>query len=355
MIELRAEGLSKHYDDVEALAPTDLTIAPGEFFSLLGPSGCGKTTTLRLVAGLEMPTGGRLWFGERDVTHLATHRRGLGMVFQNYALFPYLSVGGNVAYGLRARRIPREQIAGRVATALARVRLAGHERRRIDTLSGGMQQRVALARALALEPDLLLLDEPLSNLDAALRLETRTELRALQREVGATTLYVTHDQDEALALSDRLAVMRAGRVQQVGAPRDVYQHPANAFVATFLGRANLAPVTVEGRDASGWAARLADGTQVRGSGPCAAEPGAPALLCLRPEALRPAPAGDGLPARAGELAFRGAQQDLAVEVAGRPWVVQLGPWDPTPWPPGTPLSLTWSPAAASLLPPEAPG
>ena len=213
----------------------NLTIAQGELVSLLGPSGCGKTTTLRTVAGFLQPTEGRVLLGGQDYTRRPPHKRNIGLVFQNYALFPHLSVARNVAFGLRMRRRPRAEIRERVQAALERVGMAGFEDRLPSQLSGGQQQRVALARAIVIEPDLLLLDEPLSNLDAKLRVEMRAELRRLQKDLGITMLYVTHDQAEALSLSDRIVVMNAGQIEQIGAPRDIYNRPATAFVARFMG------------------------------------------------------------------------------------------------------------------------
>lgn len=238
---LRLEELTRRFDEVVAVDHLELEVPEGELLTLLGPSGCGKTTALRLVAGFERPDAGRIVFRDEDVTARSPQRRGFGMVFQNYALFPHLSVDANVAYGLRARRVDRTRTAERVEAALARVNLAGYGERRVQALSGGQQQRVALARALAVEPPLLLLDEPLSNLDAALRERTRAELRQLVKQLGITAIFVTHDQEEAFELSDRIAVLSAGRLRQVGTPEDLYQRPADPFVATFVGRANTLP------------------------------------------------------------------------------------------------------------------
>lgn len=229
----------------------DLEIADGELFTLLGPSGCGKTTTLRMIAGFEEPTSGTIWFDNRNVTNLAVNRRDIGIVFQNYALFPHLSVGKNVAFGLKARRTSRDEICRRVGQALAQVRLDGLEHYRVDQLSGGQQQRVALARALVVSPELLLLDEPLSNLDAKLRDWTRSELRRLHAETGKTMIYVTHDQAEALAMSTRVAVMESGTVHQIGAPEEVYDDPATRFVAEFLGRNNIIDGSISAISADG--------------------------------------------------------------------------------------------------------
>ena len=236
---LSLQNITKRYETTKAVADLSLLIERGEFFGLLGPSGCGKTTTLRMIAGLETPDSGQILFDGRDITGLSPERRGFGMVFQNYALFPHLNVFENVAFGLRARRKPKEEIAGKVADALALVQLPGYEGRRVDALSGGQQQRVAIARAIAIEPALLLFDEPLSNLDVALREETRGELRELVARLGLTAVYVTHDQDEAFALCDRISVMSEGSILQTGAPRELYEQPSKAKVARFLGRNNL--------------------------------------------------------------------------------------------------------------------
>ena len=236
---LSLKNLSKRFDKTQAVADVSLEVERGEFFGLLGPSGCGKTTTLRMIAGLEKPDSGSIAFDGHDITSLPAERRGFGMVFQNYALFPHLNVSENVAFGLRARHRPKSEIRERVKGALELVQLPGYEKRRVDELSGGQQQRVAIARAIAIEPALLLFDEPLSNLDVTLREETRGELRELVARLGLTAAYVTHDQEEAFALCDRISVMAGGRILQTGQPRDLYEHPAQLSVARFLGRNNL--------------------------------------------------------------------------------------------------------------------
>ena len=236
---LSLKNLSKRFDKTPAVADVSLDVERGEFFGLLGPSGCGKTTTLRMIAGLEKPDAGTIEFDGNDITNLPAERRGFGMVFQNYALFPHLNVFENVAFGLRARHKPKPEIRERVKGALELVQLPGYEKRRVDELSGGQQQRVAIARAIAIEPALLLFDEPLSNLDVTLREETRGELRELVTRLGLTAVYVTHDQEEAFALCDRISVMAGGRILQTGRPRDLYEHPAQLSVARFLGRNNL--------------------------------------------------------------------------------------------------------------------
>ena len=236
---LSLKNLSKSFDKTTAVAGVSLDVERGEFFGLLGPSGCGKTTTLRMIAGLEQPDSGSIEFEGSDITNLPAERRGFGMVFQNYALFPHLNVFENVAFGLRARHKPKPEIAERVRGALELVQLPGYEKRRVDELSGGQQQRVAIARAIAIEPALLLFDEPLSNLDVTLREETRGELRELVNRLGLTAVYVTHDQEEAFALCDRISVMVGGRILQTGRPRDLYEQPAQLSVGKFLGRNNL--------------------------------------------------------------------------------------------------------------------
>ncbi|MFO1270251.1 MAG: ABC transporter ATP-binding protein [Rubrivivax sp.] len=238
MSHLRIESLSAGYGKAAAVQGIDLAVARGELVSLLGPSGCGKTTTMRAVAGLLVPSAGRVVLEGEDITRLAPNRREIGLVFQSYALFPHLSAFDNVAFGLRLRRVPPAELKARTGEALQAVGLSGFADRLPSRLSGGQQQRVALARAIVLRPRLLLLDEPLSNLDAALRQQMRAELRRLQRELGLTMLYVTHDQEEALALSDRIVVMREGRIEQAGAPAEVFHRPANAFVAAFMGYEN---------------------------------------------------------------------------------------------------------------------
>jgi len=236
---VRLVGLARHYGEVVAVAGIDLEIAEGEFFSMLGPSGSGKTTTLRMIAGFELPTAGRVELHGQEVTNLAPFERNVNTVFQDYALFPHMTVGENVAYALMIRKVPRDERERRVTDALAMVRLAGYEKRKPAQLSGGQRQRVALARALVNRPRVLLLDEPLGALDLKLREEMQIELKAIQREVGITFVYVTHDQEEALTMSDRIAVFNQGRIEQIGSPALVYERPATAFVAGFVGTSNL--------------------------------------------------------------------------------------------------------------------
>ena len=268
---LKLDDVTKRFGDTVAVDALSVDIQPGELVTLLGPSGCGKTTTLRMIAGFELPTSGTIHIGGRDITRLRPQARGVGMVFQNYALFPHLDVYENVAFGLRVRRASARDIDERVHRALERVDLQGLERRKVQQLSGGQQQRVALARALAPEPPVLLLDEPLSNLDAALRERTRVELRQLLKRVGITSVFVTHDQEEAYAIADRIVLLDRGQLQQVGSPEELYRMPANRFVASFLGRANFLRGTVrestedaadvELRDGVTWRARVSAGAK----------------------------------------------------------------------------------------------
>jgi len=305
----------------------DLEVRPGELLTLLGPSGCGKTTSLRLVAGFIEPESGSIRIGGRPVEGEPPHRRGIGIVFQDYALFPNLNVLDNVCFGPSVQGWERGRARARGRELLALVHLSGYERRRVHTLSGGERQRVALARALAPRPRLLLLDEPLSALDARLRLSLRREIQSVQRELGVTTVYVTHDQEEALAISDRIAVMRQGRVQQVGTPEEVYRQPANLFVAGFIGQANLVSGTVAAGD--GGAAEL-DTPLGRFRGAAAGRPPAPGerrVLFFRPEAVLPAagrPAAGGIVrGRVVRSEFLGTQVQTEVEAGGLRLIVAL--------------------------------
>ncbi len=309
-------GLTKRFTEV-AVDGIDLDIASGEFFSLLGPSGCGKTTTLRLIAGFEQPTSGRIMLDGADVSGVPPHRRNVNTVFQSYALFPFLSVFDNVAFGLKHRDVGKAELNRRVGEALELVKMTGFAKRRPGQLSGGQQQRVALARALVLNPAVLLLDEPLGALDAKLRRSLKVELKALQEEVGITFLYVTHDQEEALTMSDRMAVMNAGRIAQIGAPRDVYTEPTDTYVADFLGVSNLMEVDVVERGPGaacrmklGETALTADRGDVDGTGP--------AHAVIRPERVRLEPHGsDGpnrVPGMVERLVFLGAATQVMLRL-----------------------------------------
>ncbi|MEU7617290.1 ABC transporter ATP-binding protein [Micromonospora rifamycinica] len=325
MIDVTLESVSKRFaraGDTAAVDDVDISIAAGEFFTLLGPSGCGKTTTLRMVAGFYFPTSGRIRFGTEDVTHRPPNKRDTGMVFQNYALFPHMSVAQNVAYGLKIRKVGRAESARRIEEALGQVHLAGYGDRRIDQLSGGQQQRVALARALVIRPRTLLLDEPLSNLDAKLREETRVEIRRIQQEAGTTAIYVTHDQAEAMAMSDRIAVMESGRVRQIGAPQEIYHRPATAFVARFIGRSNVLDLPVVTATAETVTVGLPDGSETAVTAPAdhGLRAGDTALVSVRPEhlGLTSVTEPGALTGRVTELEFTGMATNLVVEVAGEP-------------------------------------
>jgi ABC-type Fe3+/spermidine/putrescine transport system ATPase subunit len=270
-------GVSRTFGTVRAVDGVDLTVGDGEFFTLLGPSGCGKTTLLRMIAGFCELDGGEIRFGTQRIDRLPAHLRDIGMVFQNYAVFPNLTVAGNVAYGLRARKVAASELVGRVEEALALVQLTGYGGRWPHQLSGGQLQRVAIARALVIRPQVLLFDEPLSNLDARLRVSMRSEIRELQKSLGITAIYVTHDQEEAMSVSDRIALMNAGRLEQVGVPVEIYRHPVSRFAAEFMGTTNLLAARALGRS---------DDT----------------LVSLRPEALRfAADAPAGWPVLAGSV------------------------------------------------------
>jgi len=309
-VELR--GCTRDYGAVRAVDGLDLSVYESEFLALLGPSGCGKTTTLNLIAGFVPPTAGQILIDGADVTGRPAHLRGLGVVFQSYALFPHLSVWENVAFALRERRLPASEIERRVGEALELVRLDRRGRQRPAELSGGMQQRVALARALVYRPRVLLLDEPLAALDKKLREGMRDELRAIQRTVGITTIFVTHDQAEALGLSDRIAVMSQGRIEQLGAPREIYEHPATRFVADFIG----ASTVLRGRAVGADRVAVGTGPALHLAGSRALSAGAEVELAIRPERVRLAPgAGDNvLEARVEGLVYQGAQTEVTARL-----------------------------------------
>jgi putative spermidine/putrescine transport system ATP-binding protein len=282
--ELVLDGLSHSYGSQTALAALDLTIAGGEFVALLGPSGCGKSTALNCIAGLIAPTSGTISLDGRSLDGTPSERRGFGVVFQSYALFEHMTVRANVAFGLRMRRLPKASVAERVQRALALVQLGAHADKYPTQLSGGQQQRVAIARAIVIEPPLVLMDEPLSNLDAKLRLDMRTEIRRLHRELGLTTIYVTHDQEEAFSLADRLVVLRDGVTQQIGVPDEVYYRPANLYVADFVGFRNAVAMKLERRDGDAGVA-AGHGLRARGTVAGGDVAGGPVTLAIRPDDL----------------------------------------------------------------------
>ena len=343
------EGITHRYGRVTALDDVSLEIEERELVTLLGPSGCGKTTLLRIVAGFVRPSEGRLLLQGRDVTRMPPHRRAVNMVFQRSALFPHLDVFENVAFGLRVAGLAREEIAERVRDALGLVRLEGYERRRADELSGGQMQRVALARALVNRPRVLLLDEPLSALDLRIRLEMEAELRRVHRETGATFVYVTHDQREALALSDRIVVFDQGRIEQVGTPDDVYRRPASPFAARFVGDANVVPVDVVERNGGRARIDLAGRALLVA---CEADQGpGPAWLVVRPESVRLAASGEGARGVVRDIAFRGSGFTCRVELPGlaEPIKAEVPADAGAALELGGEVSVSWDESAARLL------
>jgi iron(III) transport system ATP-binding protein len=334
-------------------------IAEGELVTLLGPSGCGKTTALRMIAGFELPTAGRILIDGHDVSRLPPHARNAAMVFQSYAIFPHLTVARNVAFGLEMRGLPPGEIASRVRAVLELVELSGLEHRSPEQLSGGQQQRVALARAIVTEPRVLLFDEPLSNLDAKLREQMRVEVRRLQRRLQITSVYVTHDQAEAMALSDRIVVMEAGRVQQVAAPFEVYARPANRFVADFLGRVNFLEGRVVSVGATGVTVEVQGRRMEVSRSLPASPPGAAVTLVVRPEtiALTPDPAGrdTGFRGSIRRAVYLGATAEYEVDWNGTPLLVVSGnPLEQSLIPEGAAVGFDFSPRTVHLLPADSP-
>ena len=350
---LRLQALSKAFGDVEAVRGVDLSVSRGEFLTLLGPSGCGKTTTLRMVAGFEAPTSGNILLHGNDITNEPPNSRPINTVFQHYALFPHLSVEENVAFGLWMRGVGAAERRQRAAEALRAVALPGFEHRRPRQLSGGQQQRVALARALVNRPEILLLDEPLGALDRKLRRQMQLELRALHREVGISFLYVTHDQEEALAMSDRVAVMNAGRIEQIGSPREIYEQPGSRFVADFIGETNLLEGRVVGIDGERVQVSLGPHTlHALGEG-CVT--GTQIALSIRPEHWTLAEGASGgernhFSGRVRESVYAGSVLRQVVELEGGITVVTTRPGNLAGEPAGSAVTLTIDPADVVVLP-----
>jgi spermidine/putrescine transport system ATP-binding protein len=342
--DVRLENVVKEFDDVIAVAGISLEIPHGSFFALLGPSGCGKTTTLRMIGGFEQPTSGRIFLGDQGVEGLPPYKRDVNTVFQSYALFPHLTIFENVAFGLRRRGVDRSEIKRRVADALELVDLTGRERRKPTQLSGGQQQRVALARALVNRPRVLLLDEPLGALDLKLRKQMQLELKRIQHEVGITFVHVTHDQEEAMTMADTIAVMNGGRIEQLGAPTDLYERPQTSFVAGFLGKSNLLHGVVDGDGV-----RLDDGTHVRVE--TRGRTGRVAVG-VRPEKVTlGANGGNSLTGTVRETAYIGVASEIVVDTASGVITVfhqnaEAGAVVPVP---GSPVTIGWSPAATFVV------
>jgi spermidine/putrescine transport system ATP-binding protein len=351
--EIRLTELAKHFRDVRAVDRVSLDIRPGEFFSMLGPSGCGKTTTLRMIGGFELPTAGRIELRGRDVTHDPPDKRPVNMVFQNYALFPHLDVGGNIAFGLRRHHVEKADIRRRVGEALDLVHLPGYEKRKTNQLSGGQQQRVALARALVNRPNVLLLDEPLGALDLKLRKRLQVELKRVQTEVGITFVYVTHDQEEALTMSDRIAVMNHGRVEQLGTPEELYERPTTRFVADFIGTTNLLSGTVEAIDGEHAVIRLATRESCL-VGRSDLIVGRSVELSVRPESIELRPSTDRsdalapMAATVEQVAYLGGSVQYQIRSTGGLAITALAPKTGLRLPVGSAVDVTW-PATEALV------
>lgn len=349
-------NLTKRYDANLVLDNINLSIEQGTFLSLLGPSGCGKTTTLKIVAGFESPDAGEIVVAGEVYNRLPVYRRNVGMVFQSYALFPHMTVAQNIAFGLEQRQLDPGTIKKQVAEAIDMVQLTGFEKRKPSQLSGGQQQRVALARALVIRPRLLLLDESLSALDKKLRVDMQVELRQIQKYLGITTIFVTHDQEEALTLSDKIAVMKNGRIIQLDTPHGVYEKPGNTFVASFLGQSNFFPVKVKAVEQGRYCLELENGEQIRipPGAEAGRQPGTACILAVRPERIRLAagrPAGqDCLRGRVKFITYAGNISNFRLEVMGAEVIVQLqNSYGGERFKPGDEVHLTWDPAGSVLL------
>ncbi len=359
--EIQLEELTKAFGEHVAVAGIDVDMPAGEFFTLLGPSGCGKTTTLRMIAGFEQPTSGRIMLDGSDVARVPPHKRNVNTVFQSYALFPHLDVAKNIAFGLKYQKVDKSERAKRVQAALELVNLTEFAHRKADQLSGGQQQRVALARALVLQPRVLLLDEPLGALDAKLRKNLQVELKALQAELGITFVFVTHDQEEALTMSDRIAVMNKGRVEQASSPRSIYEEPTTVFVAEFLGVSNLLEAEAVGRDGASCAVRIGDRVFRCGQGEL--DTRGQVKVMIRPERIVIEPHAEGgderLPGIVERSVFLGGSHEVHVRVLGgelmKAMVANDGSPPPVSLDPGAAVSLRLPPAALRVLRPSEAG
>jgi spermidine/putrescine transport system ATP-binding protein len=345
-VAVRLAGITKRFGDFVAVDDLNLDIYEGEFFSLLGPSGCGKTTTLRMIAGFEDPTEGEISVAGQEVQGVPPYRRPVNTVFQSYAIFPHLNVFDNVAFGLRRAKVPKDEVASRVADACEMVQLRGFEKRKPGMLSGGQQQRVALARALVNRPKVLLLDEPLGALDLKLRKEMQLELKSLQEEVGITFVYVTHDQEEALTMSDRIAVMNEGKVQQLAGPTTLYETPANRFVAGFIGQTNVFSGTVEAANGDRTTLRTREGLRVEAVAreQVAPREGEEAHAAVRPEKVRFGSSGDNVSAaEVRQVVYLGASTQYIVELegGGRLVLYQQNAFDAAGFSEGDGVSVAW--------------
>jgi spermidine/putrescine transport system ATP-binding protein len=352
--EIRLIDLEKRFGAVRAVDGVSLDVRAGEFFSLLGPSGCGKTTTLRMIGGFEMPTAGRILLRDRDVTNDPPDKRPVNMVFQNYALFPHLDVGDNIGFGLRRRKVDKADIRRRVGEVLDLVGLGGYEKRRPNQLSGGQQQRVALARALVNRPNVLLLDEPLGALDLKLRKRLQLELKRIQGEVGITFVYVTHDQEEALTMSDRIAVMHSGLVEQLGTPEELYEHPTTRFVADFIGTTNLLTGAVESADPAGAVIRLDGGDVCLVGGGLVV--GHSVELSIRPESIALKPTNgeargalEPMHGTVEQVAYLGSNVQYQVRTRGGLVITALVPKTGERLLVGNDVDVIWSPEDALVL------
>jgi iron(III) transport system ATP-binding protein len=359
-MKIELQDIVKRFGALEAVSHVSLAIQDGELFTLLGPSGCGKTTILRLVGGFHRTDQGRILFGGRDMTGKPPYERNIGMVFQNYALWPHMRIFDNIAYGLQLKKLSGGEIREKVAHAMGLVNMQGLEKRYPGELSGGQQQRVALARALVLNPDVLLLDEPLSNLDAKIRIQVRAEIRKLQKDLGITTIYVTHDQEEALTLSDRIAVLNQGKLQQLGSPHELYEKPYNPFVADFIGINNLIPAKVKEVTDSGFRLVVESAAgPIACSGDGRLKPGADCMVCIRPEtaeiSLSPTPP-EGFSSIAGIVSFPsyiGNTIRYDVDAAGIIFKVDIqNPRDHRPLAVGTKVSIRFAVASSLGIPLE---